>query len=107
MSEEQGELFDARKLREIGLDLVLEHNPVWNNRYALTLPLLVGQRVTGERIRIALEPIIGTPTHYNAWGAATMHAIRRDALRATGETELMQLPKGHAHRTPVYVVLGL
>ena len=102
---DQEDMFGGRELREIGLALVLEHNPLWKSRYALTLPLLVGQEVTGEQIRVALEPIIGTPGHYNAWGAATMNAIRRGALVDTGRTALMELPKGHAHRTPIYRVL--
>ncbi len=98
-------MFPGRKLREIGLDLVLEHNPKWENRYRLTLPLLVGQRLTGEEIRGLLEPIIGAPRSMGAWGAAVMHAIRRGVLVEEGERGQMRQPSSHAHGTAYYRVL--
>ena len=102
---DQGDLFGGRKLRDIGLELVLEHNPEWIVRYRLTLPLLVGQRLTGEMIRGLLNPIIGAPLKMEAWGAATLDAIKRGCLIEDGERGQMRQPSSHAHNTPYYRVL--
>lgn len=104
---DQPDMFGGRKLRDIGLELVLEHNPLWSARYRLTLPLLVGQRLTGEEIRGLLQPIIGEPDSMGAWGAAVMHAIRRGALIEDGERGQMRQPSSHAHGTAYYRVVGL
>ena len=102
---DQPDMFGGRKLRDIGLELVLEHNPLWSARYRLTLPLLVGQRLTGEEIRGLLQPIIGEPDSMGAWGAACMWAIQRGSLIEDGDRGQMRQPSSHAHNTPYYRVL--
>ncbi len=98
-------MFGGRNLRDIGLELVLEHNEKWAARFALTLPLLIGQRLTGEEIRGILSPIIGAPKTMKAWGGAIMSAIKRGWLIEDGERGQMRQPSSHAHNTPYYRVV--
>ena len=101
---DQQDLFVGRALRDAALELVLDNTGAWKDRYALALPLLTGQRLTAEAIRVLLEPIIGPPHHNNAYGGVVNAAMKRGALVKTGARGQMEIPSSHAHGTDIYLV---
>ena len=100
----------ALALKEQALEQVSENAGTWmeNFNHALHKAVLenAGLVMTGEQIRMALEPVIGPPHHHNAWGAAIATAIRQGTLLPTGQYIAMQGPRSHARRTPVYRLGG-
>lgn len=100
----------ALEMKEKALEQISNNAGTWmeNFSYALHMAALdnAGLVMTGEQVRMALEPIIGAPHHHNAWGAAIAVAIKQGLLLPTGQYIAMQGPRSHARRTPVYRLRG-
>jgi len=99
---EQLNLFDAKVLRDEGMDRVLNNSPTWFQHAMRMVDGLRDWTGTGEDLRLYLIPLIGEPHHRNAWGALTAQALRRNYLRPTGERVQMRTLKSHARSTDVY-----
>ncbi len=106
MSEQQQDLFAARKARDNALDTVAENAASYPDRAlkCLSDTFAAGAVVTGEDVRIAIEKEIGPPHHHNAWGAIISKAVRSRRLIATGRYVQMRTKKSHARKTPEYCV---
>lgn len=101
----------AALLRDAGMQTVRDHQADnWKAAYVYAVAqwfekLAPGEEFIGEQIRQAVQPVIGPPTHANAWGAMAGSTLRRWARerrieligvrRATGMTS-------HARLYPLY-----
>jgi hypothetical protein len=96
----------ARAERDRGMARVGANNVEWMIQGLRLMPRLKDRfhnGATGEEIRLALTPVIGLPTHHNAWGRLIRLAIEQNILVMTGAMDQMRTPKSHARSTPVYV----
>jgi hypothetical protein len=55
-----------------------------------------------EDLRNALAPIIGEPSHHNAWGALTRVLADKNIIEPTGAHRPMKSRTSHARMTPSY-----
>ena len=100
----QYDLFAARKARDAALETVGKNaGETWNAAALSRINDLSGL-VTGEDIRVYLEPIIGAPHDQHAWGFLIREAKKRELLIWTGIFRPMRTKKSHARITPVYQV---
>ena len=103
---DQGDLFEGRRRRDEGHDKLTLHGPEFTAAVAGIVRRCShhGQKVTGEGVRLLCEHFGLHPHHHNAWGGATMKAVRDGLLVPTGEYEQMRDPRSHARETKVYRV---
>ena len=66
---------------------------------------MIGQRVTGEDIRVECSSRGIEPHHANAWGAVINSMIRGNLLMFDNEYKQMKSTSSHARKTPVYLVI--
>jgi hypothetical protein len=64
--------------------------------------LSVGERVTGEDLRVKLTLAVGEPAHPNSYGAAIRRLVIDGVLKPTGDYTPMQAERSHGRKTPVY-----
>ena len=99
----------AQALKEEVLEQVAENSGSWIDRVKDEARKLAdenpGDIVTGESLRLTLEPLVGSPHHCNAWGAAISNLVRNGTIKQTGQWVSMKTPKSHARRTPEYVLV--
>src|SRR5271167_4699297 len=97
----------ARYERDKGIGRVTGKNGpwMWRGLKWMVTGLPKGWTGTGEDLRLVLLPIIGEPTHHNAWGALVMHAQIQEPplIKPTGRFFQMKLKKSHARITREYV----
>lgn len=99
----QEDLFGGRLDRDMGIDKVLNRNPDWEQRgmdFIIKLPR--GWTGTGQKIRILATPVIGEPTHPNAWGALISRAKRLGILVPTGKQEQAKIRASHGRKNDIY-----
>lgn len=105
MSDDQHDLFEARKARDEGMEKV--DRPSFTERViGVVTALPFGSEWTGEGIRIRCTDLGVTPHHPNAWGAAVNVVVRKGLLIKTGEYRQMKRVSSHARVNPVYVRSG-
>jgi hypothetical protein len=84
-----------------GIERVTRSNKEWIAAGLHHLPSIdLGTRFTGEDIRERLEPVIGSPTRFQAWGALVHAAIKRGLVAPTGE--FVKLASASRRATSVY-----
>jgi hypothetical protein len=96
----------AEAARDRALAQVEQSNEGWFQLAILQIEQL-GKResqpeVTGEDIRRIIEPMIGKPSHSNAWGAVIATAMRRKLIFDTGRMGRMVSLASHARKTTIY-----
>ena len=98
--------FDAKQAKQVALRQVAENSGSWIKDFLEGVAKMArandGLLVTGEKLRMMIEPVVGAPHHHNAWGAAISLAVKKGYAEATGEYAAMRGPKSHARKTPVY-----
>lgn len=99
------DLFDwgmSRSLRDEGADRALTPEEQWRRRAMdLIRGLPSGWSGIGEDIRRMVMETVGTPHHFNCWGALILGALRSGHLVKTGEVRSSALVTSHAHVNPV------
>ena len=77
------------------------HSPQW-----CELAYAAIRKVAERKIIIHVDDLISAglpePSHYNAWGAVWMRAIRDGVIQRSGETRSSKQPGKHAHLYPIY-----
>ena len=100
--------FDAIQAKQVALRHVSENSGSWMDVFLEGLEKMArandGMTVTGEKLRMMLEPVVGAPHHHNAWGAAISLAVKKGYAVPTGQYVAMRGPKSHARKTPVYML---
>lgn len=93
--------------RNNGIKRVSNNNSRWLEHYMKLLPRIpVGTVLTAEDIRFCLQPSIGNPTTYHAWGAAANSATRTHRLLGkTGNYRKPRATKSHSRMIQEYVRL--
>lgn len=99
----------AQALKEEVLEQVAENSGSWMDRFKDAARKLAdenpGDIVTGESLRLTLEPLVGSPHHQNAWGAAIAGLVRSHIIEQTGRWVPTKDPKSHACRKPEYILV--
>jgi hypothetical protein len=95
----------ARRAREAGIASVVGHNAQWIDYYYAYVELVIpcGTVLSAEDIRRRAAPVIGEPTHPNAWGAASNGAYRRGLLIKTGKMVTPKAKKSHCRAIQQYI----
>jgi hypothetical protein len=89
--------------RDIGIDTVASKNQQWMWAGLKLIVQLPREWIgTGEDIKQLVRPIIGEPTHHNAWGALIMNARRQELLIPTGRWLHTKLKPSHARAVLEY-----
>lgn len=114
MTVPQLDLFAAKAKRDKAIRRVVRNqDETWKQLYRHHAVKFLESRIpidlefTGEDLRIYLEPIIGRPTHHNAWGGMASGVLRgwlRDKKITEGGMAHMKGARSHARRTPLYHV---
>jgi hypothetical protein len=103
------DLTESRRRRDAGIKQVKSHNSEWceaaliylENRQHVFKADYPGD-VLGEDVRRMLVPLIGKPTHVNAWGALIRIAVEKGYLLDTGRYTKARSVKAHARTVKVY-----
>ena len=97
----QYDLFVAKRSRDEALERVSDEE--WE---ACVIPLIASvftdTALSGEDIRLRLEPRVPAPRHHNCWGTLIMHAIQQRVIFQNGKYVHMRGPKSNARKTPLY-----
>lgn len=105
-----------KKTPQTGGTFHSEHKQVWRAKYyteaeRFLCKLKVGDKFTGEDIRIAVEPITGKPPHHNVWGAIFHSILSRweseGRVKPTAETRYSTLPSRRHNIVRVYLMVSL
>lgn len=103
-----------RSARNAGMKSVEDNqSKAWREAYRMAAQNFIdrkplGSEFIGEDIRIAVQPIIGAPTHHNAWGAMAGSVLKRwqkDERIALVGVRRCTTTDSHARLSPLYRVV--
>lgn len=107
------DLMEGRALRDAGMARVIENqDDAWRRGYRTHAAAFLsraqpGDTFTGEALRLYVAPLIGQPSHHNAWGAMAASHIRQwlkaGQIEMTG-FERAKSAQAHARQYPLYSV---
>lgn len=92
----------AETARDLALDKVAFNNAEWFDKVLMLIPSHSLGEFTGEELRQRITPLMGHPSHHNAWGSVIRTAIKRGLIEGTGQYKKMTTVKSHARATAVY-----
>lgn len=103
-----------RQARDAGMKTVeANQTDAWREAYRTAAQRFIddkriGFEFIGEDIRLAVQPIIGDPTHHNAWGAMAGAALKRwqkdERIELVG-VRRCSTTDSHARLSPLYRVV--
>lgn len=105
MSEQQFDLLAGVQARDRGMKQVTDNNRRWHDIALDKLWRLSGsnREMTAEEMRAWLRANgLADPSHPNAWGALTGHAVKMGLIEDTGKVTQARDKKSHACRVPVW-----
>ena len=98
-------LTEGRKLRDEGIDRVLENaGDEWKAKVLGELIKLKGQTIKAEDLRRHCLAAGIFPHHPNAWGGFTQGLVKQGRLKKTGSYTQMTDPNSHGRETKIYLV---
>jgi hypothetical protein len=104
MTAPAADLFSyAKESRDIGMSLAVSaQGPRWADiAYAAI------ERVARRQVHVHVDDVlregVPDPTHFNAWGAVWMRAIKNGIIQRSNQTRPCTVDPGkHAHSYPIY-----